>query len=45
MLNMVLNPEVLTENYSIGYNRIIKDNMTDYRFHRAGALLLHLRKR
>ncbi|MCL4559702.1 MAG: class I SAM-dependent methyltransferase [Chloroflexi bacterium] len=44
IVNMVLNPEVLSENYDIGYNRIARDGMKDYRFQRVGALLIHLKK-
>ncbi len=44
VLNMILNPETLTENYAIGFNRIIKDQMTNYRYQRMGALLLAMRK-
>lgn len=44
VLNMVLDPEVLTENYSIGFNRIIKDKMTKFRYNRMGALLLRMKK-
>jgi hypothetical protein len=44
VLNMVLNPEVLSEEYSYGLNRMLKDGMKDYHYQRAGTLLLHLRK-
>jgi ubiquinone/menaquinone biosynthesis C-methylase UbiE len=45
VLNMVLNPDILTEGYKHGFNRILKDGMTDYCYQRAGTLLLRLRKR
>ncbi len=44
VLNMVMNPEVLTESYSIGMNRIVKDQIIDYRYQRVGALLMHFKK-
>ncbi len=44
VLNMVLDPEVLTENYAIGFNRISKDKDTNYRYRRTGALLLRVKK-
>jgi hypothetical protein len=44
LLNMILNPETLTENCAIGFNRIIKDNMANYHHKRGGALLLSMRK-
>ena len=45
VLNMVLNPDILTEEYSYGINRIQKDGMTDYRYQRTGTLLMRLRKK
>ncbi len=41
---MCLDPEVLTESYEHGMNRILKDNMNGYRYQRVGSLLLRLRK-
>ena len=43
--NMVLDPDILTEGYEYGINRITKDGMKDYRYQRTGTLLLHLRKK
>lgn len=42
--NMVLNPDILTESYETGINRIVKDNMRDYRYRRHGSLLLRMQK-
>ena len=44
ILNIIINPETLAENYTIGFNRIIKDKMTNYRHGRTNALLLAMRK-
>jgi len=44
VLNMVLNPDILTESYAHGLNRILKDNITDYRYSRVGTLLLKMKK-
>jgi SAM-dependent methyltransferase len=44
VLNMIHNPETLAENYAIGFNRIIKDNRSNYHYRRMGALLLRMRK-
>jgi SAM-dependent methyltransferase len=44
LLNMALNPDILTENYESGLNRILKDKIADYRYHRVGSLLLRLKK-
>ncbi len=41
---MALDPEIMTEGFDYGYNRIIKDNMKDYHHQRTGSLLIHLRK-
>lgn len=41
---MSLDPEVLTESYEHGMNRILKDNMKSYRYQRVGSLLLRLKK-
>jgi len=44
VLNMVLNPEILTEEYVYGINRMLKDGMKDYHYQRTGTLLIHLKK-
>jgi SAM-dependent methyltransferase len=44
MLNMAINPDVFTEGYEHGYNRIVKDNAINYRFQRESILLIRLRK-
>jgi hypothetical protein len=41
---MCLDPEIVVEPIAFGWNRIVKDNMTDYRHHRFGSLLLHFVK-
>ncbi len=41
---MCLDPEIVTEPIEFGWNRIVKDHMTDYRHHRFGSLLLHFVK-
>jgi len=41
---MALDPEIMTEGFDFGYNRIMKDNMKDYHHQRTGSLLIHLRK-
>jgi hypothetical protein len=41
---MALDPEIMTEGFDFGYNRIVKDNMKDYHHQRTGSLLIHLRK-
>jgi SAM-dependent methyltransferase len=43
-MRMVLDPEVLTESYEHGFNRIVKDQMKNYRYQRVGSLLLRLKK-
>lgn len=43
-LNMVLNPDILTEAINYGLLRITKDRMLDYRYQRVGTLLLRMRK-
>lgn len=43
-IEMVLDPEILIEPPETTYNRIIKDNAIDIRYHRTAALLLHLIK-
>ena len=40
---MAVDPEILCEPVSIGWNRIEKDGMMDYRFSRIGSLLLHFK--
>lgn len=42
--NMCLNPEIVVEPLSHGWNRIIKDKMDDYHHQRFGSLLMHLEK-
>jgi hypothetical protein len=44
VLNMVNNPDILTEDYAAGLNRIVKDKITDFRYQRIGSLMLRLRK-
>ena len=41
---MCLDPEIVVEPISFGWNRIVKDNMIDYHHHRFGSLLIHLIK-
>jgi len=41
---MVLDPEVLTESYDHGLNRIVKEQIKGYRYQRVGSLLLRLKK-
>ena len=43
-LNMVLDPDVLTEDYRYGLHRINKDQMTDYHYQRVASLLLRMKK-
>jgi len=42
---MCLDPEVITVSLEFGWNRIVKDDMKDYRHNRFGSLLLHLIKK
>jgi hypothetical protein len=42
--NTVLNPEIVTEDPNHGLNRILKDHLKNYRYQRAGTLLIRLRK-
>jgi hypothetical protein len=42
---MVLNPDILSEAYEIGMNRIVKEKMTNYRYQRSGTLAIRLKKR
>jgi len=44
VLNMVLNPDVLTESYEHGLNRIVKDKQKNFRYRRCATLLMHLKK-
>ncbi len=44
VLNMTLNPDILTESYETGINRIVKDGKQDYRYQRWGSLLIRIRK-
>ena len=41
---MCLDPDVLTESYDHGMNRILKDHIESYRYQRVGSLLLRLKK-
>lgn len=41
---MCLDPEIVIEPMAFGWNRIVKDHMTDYHHHRFGSLLLHFIK-
>jgi SAM-dependent methyltransferase len=41
---MALDPEIMTEGFEYGYNRIQKDQMKDYHHMRTGSLLIRLRK-
>ncbi len=41
---MALDPEVMTEGFEFGYNRIIKDQLKNYRHQRTASLVIHLRK-
>ena len=43
-LKMALDPEVLCEPVSIGWNRIEKDGMLDYHYGRVGSLMLHFKR-
>lgn len=42
--NMCLNPDILTESLTYGWNRVIKGDVEDYSFQRVGNLLLHFVK-
>ncbi len=42
--NVVLNPDILTEGYENGLNRIVKDQIKDFQYQRVGTLLIKLRK-
>lgn len=39
----IIDPEIMVENYEIGWNRIYKDDI-DYEHRRVGAILIHLKK-
>jgi SAM-dependent methyltransferase len=43
-INMTLNPDILTESYSHGLNRIKKDGVKSFRYQREGSLLVRLKK-
>ncbi len=42
--HMSLDPEIMTEGFEYGYNRIIKDHVKDYHHQRTASLLIHLHK-
>lgn len=44
VVNMVLNPEIVTEPLEHTYHRMVKDGQTEARYFRMGSLLLHLKK-
>lgn len=44
VLTMSLSPNTLVESYQYGLNRIVKDNIKDFRFQRFGSLMIRLRK-
>jgi SAM-dependent methyltransferase len=44
VLNMVLHPDILTESYEHGLNRIVKDKQADFMYRRCATLLIHLKK-
>jgi 2-polyprenyl-3-methyl-5-hydroxy-6-metoxy-1,4-benzoquinol methylase len=43
-INMSINPDILTESYAHGLNRIRKDGAKSFRYQREGSLLVHLKK-
>jgi SAM-dependent methyltransferase len=43
--NMALNPDIFTEGYQFGLNRIVNDKIHNYRYQREGSLLIRLRKK
>lgn len=43
--SMCLDPEVVTNSLAFGWNRIVKDDIKDYRHNRFGSLLIHLIKK
>lgn len=44
LVNMALNPDILTESYAHGLNRIKKDGNTSFRYYREGSLLINIKK-
>jgi len=44
IINMILNPDILTESYTHGLNRIRKDGQKSFRYQRESSLLVHLKK-
>ena len=44
MMEKINNPDVLLENISMGWNRIVKDAIHDYRYNRPASLVFKLRK-
>lgn len=44
VLTMSLSPNTLVESYQYGLNRIVKDNVKDFRFQRFGSLMIRLKK-
>ncbi len=42
--NMVLNPDIITEDYDHGLNRIVKDKIIDYKYQRVASLLIKVQK-
>jgi SAM-dependent methyltransferase len=41
---MALDPEIMTEGFEFGYNRIMKDHRKDYHHQRTASLLIRLKK-
>jgi SAM-dependent methyltransferase len=44
IVNMALNPDIFSESYAHGLNRIRKDNQKSFRYQREASLLIHLKK-
>ncbi len=44
LMNMSIDPDILSEAYTSGLNRIVKDGLKDYPYQRIAALLIHLKK-
>jgi SAM-dependent methyltransferase len=44
VVNMTLNPDILTESYAHGLNRIKKDGNKSFRYYREGSLLIKIKK-
>jgi SAM-dependent methyltransferase len=42
---MCLDPEILTESFAHGWNRIANDHIPNYHYSRVGSLLLHFQKK